>query len=350
MINREKTMEKEVNEKEFVLLKGSGSLKGFVTPDIPANLPALGDVIGVIFNLPIYADVKGILALLGVEGDKTSTNVLKGFLNKLEFKQAEKKVGVQIDMQIVALDKEDGNVDIAIHVATSFQTAYSQSLRGYHPKRSLYQDQVRFRIWPKDPSQIDINHRGSMPKTEMKEVTYSNSATWNTKVGFTGEVGIAADKIGGKIGVSGEHGYSFSISAGTKTKDFDMAKISEGQTDTLGWISQMRSLNATGTKHPMPKGYNPDDPYSLVANGAFTKWLNDPPGAAQSDLDLEFLAAYSGLDPSIKNEVVEFEFTTTQRLMHAEIVGRWGIPGAEVGGVTVIILKNRRRISNCCYK
>lgn len=320
-----------VNNSKFVLLEGAGSVKALIKPSMPANLPQLGAFLGVLNGLPYGVSVKLIAQALG--GENITNEMLKGFLRNLKFRAAEKEAGVQADIQVVALEKSDGNVNFGIRVHNNYQTAYVESIGSYHPYRSLFQDQVRFRIWPKDSAQVEIDHSGSIPKTDMKGVEYSNSTTWNTKVGFTGEV----DKEGPKAGISGEVGYAFSISAGTKTTDFDMAKISEGQSDTLSWISQMRNMYKAGSTQPIATGYNPDEPYSLVVNSAFTKWLNDPPPAAKSDLELEYLAAYRSLNPDIKNELVEFEFSTTQRLMHAEVVGRWGIPGAEVGGVAGVV-------------
>lgn len=324
-------MRKKINSKEFVLLQDRGGIKGIVTPTVPSNISQLGAFLGVLEAPGIMGFVDPISLIWRTTG--LSNKILRELLGKLQFKNAEKKAGVQIDLQIVALEKEDGTVDIAIPIACCFQTAYSQNVNRYHPVRSLYQDQVKFRIWPKDPSQIAIDHQGSIPKTEMKEVNYSNSTTWNTKVGFASGV----ESKGSKMGVSGDISYSFSASANTKTVDFDLAKISEGEADSLGWISRMKNIYSAGSSQPVASGYDPANPYSIVVNGIFTKWLNDPPISAESDLELEFLAAYNCLDHNIKNKVLEFEFSTTQRMMHAEVVGRWGIPGAEVGGVGAVI-------------
>lgn len=325
-------------KKDFVLLQGSGMAKGMVTPDIPANVPQLGGFLGAISGIPIYADIKGLMALFGIPGEALSSDVLKGFLNRLAFKPGKKKVGVQSDVMAAVLEKEDGEINFAFHIANSFHNAgYEQNIRGYHPIRSLYQDQVRFNIRPKDISLVEPNHRGTMPKTDMQEANYSNSTTWNTKIGFSGDVGISGKTPSVKFGISGEFSFSFAVTAGTSMKDFDMAKVSEDETKTIGWISRMRNIYLAGSNQPTGHGYNPDDPYSLVVNGAFTKWFNDPALAAKSDLDLEFLAAYKSVDPDIRNKVVVFEFSTIQRLIHAEIVGRWGIPRLEVGGAAAVI-------------
>jgi hypothetical protein len=167
----------------------------------------------------------------------------------------------------------------------------------------------------------------------MHQVNYSNTTNWNAKAGFSSGV----DKSGPKLGVSGDVGYGFTISAGTSTQDFDIVKVSETTTETLSWKSQMRSKYRTGTNIPDAGGYDPATPYSIVVNGLFTKWLNDPPPAARSDYELRYLGAYTCAEPGIKNQVIEFELNTTQRLMHAEVVGRWGIPGLEVGGTAAVI-------------
>jgi len=322
-----------VNNSEFVILEGTGSVKGLVTPSIPSNLPQLGGLLGVINGIPYFVGDKILLKLVGVEGEQVTNEILKGFLNKLTFRTADKEAGVHSNIQVVALEKSDGNIDFGIHVHNTFQTTYAQAIGGFNPHRSLYQDRVVFRILPKNASKLEIDHRGSIPKTDMKEVDYSNTSTWNSKVGFTGEV----EKGDPKIGISIEEGHAYSMSAGAKTTDFDMKKKSEGRSGTLGWVSQMSNMYKAGLTQPIAGGYNTDDPYSLVANGWFRKSLYDPPAAAESDLELEYFAAYRSLDANIKNEVVEFEFSTTQRLMHAAVVGRWGIPSLEVGGVAAVI-------------
>lgn len=322
-----------ITENEHVLVKGDGVVRGMIKPDIPANLPQLGGFLGVISGIPIYADVKLAMDLLKIPGEGISNSILHGLLNKLTFSELPHEVGSQTEAQVVVLEKDDGNIDIAINIANNYQTSYSSSIRGYHPKRSMYQDQVRFKIWPKDPSKLTINHRGSMPRTDLKEASYSSSTNWSSKFGF--EAGV--DKDGPSASVSGETGCSFTVGAGSSAKDFEISKVSEGQSDVLIWVSRMRNMYAAGSTQAIAGGYNPENCYSLVVNGAFTKWLNDPAAAAQSDLYLEYLAAYTSMDPSIKENIIEFEFLTTQQLMHAEIVGRWGIPGIQVGGVAAVI-------------
>lgn len=160
-------------------------------------------------------------------------------------------------MRVAVLEKENGEIDVALHVHNTFQPAYSANIGGYHPMRSLYQDQVEFKIWPKDTSLFDIDQRGSMPKTALKEATYTTTTTWNTKVGFTAEVSSSKEA---KTGLHGEVGYEFSISAGANAKDFDIAKTAEGQFDKLGWISRMRNMYGAGGNNPIPPGYSPDNP------------------------------------------------------------------------------------------
>lgn len=316
---------------DFVLLQKSARFEGFLRPSVPANISKLGAWLGVIEGPGIAGFVDPISLIWRTTG--ASSEILKSLLNNMQFRDAGADAGVSIELNVTVLERNDSKVDIAVEIYCSFQTAYSEYLNRYHPVRSLYQDMVVFAIKPSDAGQLKANHSISVPKTDMHQVNYSNTTNWSTKLGFSG----GADKSGPKLGVAGDVGYGFSVTAGTATQDFDIVKTSEAQSETLSWKSQMRNIYRTGTNTPDAGGYNPASPNSIVVNGLFTKWLKDPPAAAKSDYELRYLAAYTCAEPDIKNQTIELEFSTTQQLMHAEVVGRWGIPGLEVGGTAAVI-------------
>ena len=330
---------------EFILGKSGKNLSfnGGVRPQIPANLEHIGEIKAIgVASAPgpfwLLSPYGGVGYCFGVASLLNKLNVWNdlaaGELHQVEFKDAHKDAGPDLNFKINAMERKDQTIDIAIETYIKYTTAYGdqKKLNRWDPTASLFQDEVGFTIRPKNEKLVEINSKGVTPRTSLKEAEYSTEVTWGVEGGFN--VGINASDGpggGGDLKVS----FSTSISSSTNMKDFEMIKDSDLGLNKITWVSKMK--NAYTNKGAKPEAYDSNNMYDLVVDNNTTRWVKEPADAAKSDIHLTYLATFSSIDPDLKNKQVEFEFTTVQRLMHVEILHRWGLPAARVGGVAVAI-------------
>lgn len=330
---------------EFVLKEQQLSFNGRVRPQIPANLEHIGEIKAIgaasapgpfwIFTPVVQGPAFGVAYLLNKLNFWNDLAV--GALHQVEFKNAHKDAGPMLNFKINAMERKDKKIDIAIETHIIYTSAYGnqEKLNRWDPTASLFQDEVGFTIRPKDEKLVEINPKGVTPSTSLKEAVYSKQVTWGVEGGFNAGITADSEGVGASVGGDLKTSFSTSISSGTNMKDFEIKKKSDLGLVEIMWVSKMK--NAYTDKGATPEAYDSGNMYDLVVDNNTTRWLKEPADAATSDIDLAYLATFSSIDPDLKNKQVEFEFTTVQRLMHVEILHRWGFSAARVGGVAVSI-------------
>ena len=330
---------------EFVLKKQQLSFNGRVRPQIPANLEHIDKIKkigavsapGLFWGFTPVIQIPALAVAYLLNKSNAWNDLAAGELHQLEFKNAHKDAGPKLDFNINAMERENKTIDIAIETYITYTTAYGdqKTLNRWDPTASLFQDEVGFTIRPKDEKLVEINSKGVIPSTSLKEAEYSTQVTWSVAGGFNAEIAADSEGVGASGGADFETSFSTSISSSTKMKDFEIIKDSDLGLNKITWVSKMK--NAYTNKGVTPEVYDSNNIYDLVVDNNTTKWVKEPADAAKSDIGLAYLATFSSIDPDLKNKQVEFEFTTVQRLMHVEILHRWGFSGARVGGVAVSI-------------
>ncbi len=303
------------------LVETTSRLDGIVRPEYPDNYddaPIL-NIVGALSGIASFAPIGGGVALVGnIAG--VSNNLTSAYDSKLSFTSMDRKdAGIKLQFDVRAMKRSDDKIDILISTHNTYIPSYAdeEKLDYSDPVASLFQDRANFTIQPKNSDLLDINSPSVVPMTNLNTAQYSHTVSWSAGAGFS-----ASDIA------SPSADFSISNSSSVSLKDFNIKKSS----DFLGkisWTSEMKN-SYDGASASF---YDSDNPLGLVVNGAVTKWLNRPAGAAMKDFDLKYIVGYSSVDTNLKNQQVEFEFTAQQRLMHVEIVGRTGFHFARVGGL-----------------
>ncbi|MEM7062710.1 MAG: hypothetical protein AAF572_06060 [Cyanobacteria bacterium P01_B01_bin.77] len=336
--------------KEFVLLQKDVTCKGILQPEIPENLNEITElkaagVLSGITGFPAFPlGFGGIIWGAGVVANMAGVwNNIKPAANKIKFKKTENHAGTPLKFTVTAMERDDQTVDIAIKTYLTCTSAYQNEthLAKWDPTASLFQDNINYTIGPEDSSSLEINPSAISPSTNLKTVGYSYRVSWGANVGFDAGLNAkaplkaeATNDLGASAGFRANANLSFSVSTSTSSTDFNLTKKSEPSVDQITWESKLQNVYDEGNGFK----YNVNDPIGgLVINGAQTKWLKTPADAAMKDYDLQFLAGYSSINSQIKNKPIVFKFSVVQRLMHVEILHRWGVQEARIGGVPVAI-------------
>lgn len=295
----------------FLLLQGDLTCRGDVQPQVPTNTADVVERSDSSSPPPFWLGLLGGAAAMAIQrvAPGLSNSGGQNLAPELTFGPAGPHAQVELLMEVAALQRSDGLVDIGLKTSATFTPAYSDD--GNPDVRSLFQDQVSFRIWPADPSLVNINPLGVAPQTDEGQVAYNDSVTWTVGGGF--EVNAS----GPSANIRAD--YSTQVSASSVANDFGLEKSSDTVTGALQWVASMRNLYSGN--QPDTQGYDPDNPLSIVDNGAFTKSLKDPPPIAKADLDLVFHAAYTSIPPDFASRQISFQFETRQRLMYDQVVG-----------------------------
>jgi len=168
-----------------------------------------------------------------------------------------------------------------------------------------------------------------IPRTNNNEVSYSITTGWSASAGLS-----VSPKDGPSANTSVN--YSFQTTSTTTTKDFNIQRETISPKKYISWSSSMKNCYEANNGSP----YDIQNPYSLVNNSAFTRWLKAVPDAAKADFSLEYQSTYSITPENIKRideqEFVSFDVLMIQRLIHAEVVGRTGQSWAKIGGNAVV--------------
>lgn len=247
--------------------------------------------------------------------------------------QAGRNAGHNMSFNVVALRRDDNTVDITVKAHASYITSYKEAEDDPAHKRSMFRDSAAFSLGaptisgePGPHPEITMDPASLVPATAVKSVSYSYTNSWSINGGFKG--GVSSQ--GGAADASISGGYSFSVTASTTREDFDMARTTT-QPLATGWMSNLQTMY----NYSQPEPYRVDNLNSIIGHTIFVNWVNEVPQAARSDLDLEYMAAYS-VRGRLPNEI-RIPVQLAQRLLHAEVNGRWGADGAKVGGLPSVL-------------
>lgn len=234
---------------------------------------------------------------------------------------------------VALLRREDGGTDLGIQAKATLSTSFR--LNDQEPVlASMFRDAVTFSIRPADGTASGFvrDIRSLLPPTQVRTTKYAYNTTWQVGGGFTGQV-EAAESPKANLGFSANGSYAFSASAERDADDFETTRTTAGADEVVSWTSRLQTVLDGGA----PSRYSVEQPDSLVAHTIFTKWLRMPPPSATEDLDLGYLAAFLHDRPLDPSRPLRFHFSCQQRLMHAEVFGRWGAMSARVGGAAGVI-------------
>ncbi|EKV26997.1 hypothetical protein C882_1926 [Caenispirillum salinarum AK4] len=332
----------------YILLDRKLSKSFMTAASVPTNLETryggAGGARGIFAIVPFI----GILGPLGIalEGAITWSTInnpqtirdlkkAKDEINHIDFKEAhDRQVGQNVSFEVVALQRDPDTVDLVVKAHANYVTAFKNSVDDPAAMRSLFRDKAVFALggdalrkqghalphttMVMDPSSL-------APPTVLNEVTYQYSNTWSLDAGFSGSIGGGS---GGDGAITG--GYSFTTSASTTRSDFGMTRTSRGPLASM-WSADLQ--NVYEGHHAFP--YNTAKLESVIGHSIFANWVRSVPAAAEGDLDLEYLAAVTVRGPLPKT--IRVPFALNQRLIHAEVDGRWGAPGARVGGMPIVL-------------
>lgn len=336
-------MSEAVPSPDYTLLHQTIEKTGVVPIKPPANLQALhgaeGIVRGIFAVLPAALPIAFAPALMGacawafINNPAQITNLksLKGSLTHVDF--AERKdatAGHNLKLRITALRRSDGAIDLLVRAHVGYITAFFQGDDFPAELRSQFRDMAAFRLGAAAAEGADVVLAADslVPATTINTVTYSYSNSWTLEAGFGGGVEEKGPKAEGSI----KGGFSFSVNTSRSQSDFDVARRTIGDGLVAGWESSLLNLAAGAQAGQV---YSTTDLSKIIGHSWFTNWIHDVPVSAKNDLDLEYMAAYTLRGPLPKKIVIPFE--AAQRLIHAEVCGRFGAPGARVGGLPVIL-------------
>ncbi|WP_102958367.1 hypothetical protein [Mangrovicella endophytica] len=248
-------------------------------------------------------------------------------LNFIPSPDQEARIGIAFD--VVALQQASGAQDIGISANVIFASHF-RCQPDEPVLNSMYRDMVSFSILPTPGGMAGWrrNNRALLPPTTLKSTAYNFSTGWTVGGGFNGEIGASPT-----AGFEANGSYSFGVSAERTGADFETTRNTAGAAEMAAWTSTLQTVSDNG----IPRNYSFSQPESIVAHTIFTKWLCSPPDTAKQDLDLAYFAGFTreaGAGPSTP---LRFTYAATQRLMYAEVFGRWGAPGARVGGAAGIL-------------
>lgn len=306
---------------DHTIAKGEGNLSGMRTVNVPSNLEQVGGKIGHLASvLGVLAPATGAGVNLGGGWNQDATKLI----GSMTFAAHPRPSGINTTLRVQALRREDRTVDVVIRASNAYTPGYREDDEA--TLRGLYQDLVAIRIQPIDPYWKIAQH-AIAPITNVSEVNYQVTTNWGAEGGFEANLG----KTPG-IGASGGASYSFQVTSGTVTKDFDLEKQTSNG-NAISWRSKMR--NSYHGNQADSTGYNFQNPYSLVVNGAATKWFKDVPSVAKADMNLEYQAAYYASGAEV-GRTAQFEVVSAQRLIYGQVVGRTGAKGLRTGGSAIM--------------
>ena len=220
--------------------------------------------------------------------------------------------GVSLSVDVIKVPRRSSRF---ISIAADMRLVPNDEFEGGHKIiRSKYMDKYIFKIAPKDPSKVELQK--SIPLSQNKSASYSESFS----IDASGSVQWGSP--------SASAGMGYSMSTTKNIADFEL-KFEEKDGKRTDWEYSMGNSYEGGG----PREYS--NAQDLIINGVFTKWLEEPANLAKSTNQIKFANIYR-IDPN-ESGPIEFEFQSIQQIMHVEIVGRWGIPGAELSGVSVIV-------------
>lgn len=288
--------------------------------------------------LPVMPIVKVPIALIGATSGviKNMTGAgdvdqerLSHALDEINFYLNEKPSAITSTFDVTALKRNNSSVDIVIKAHITYTPGYRTKVDSSE-MRSCYQDMVRFDISP-NPDEINLWNIGQdtvVPKTNNNEVSYSITTGWSASAGLS-----VSPKEGPSANTSVN--YSFQTTSTTTTNDFNIQRETISPKKYISWSSSMKNCYEANNGSP----YDIQNPYGLVNNSPFTRWLKAVPDVARADFSLEYQSTYS-ITPeksqSIFGKVVSFDVIMIQRLIHAEVVGRTGQSWARIGGNAVV--------------
>ena len=228
---------------------------------------------------------------------------------------------VKFKVDVMKISESNPKRYIAIEANVDLYGANIEAQTQTTMRRSNYMDLYSFRIKPVDPTKAIRD--GFIPYAINKTATYTNTLTLN--VGGSADVSPSPG-----IGIGGSIGYSASTTS--TVQDFEIkSNALNGQ--AIEWEYNMRNAY---DDNPLTGGaFQYKKPTDLIINGALTKWLKDPAELAMGYNPITLVGLYE--IPAHVTGPIEFEFEGLQQLMHVEVVGRWGIPGAELSGIGVAV-------------
>jgi hypothetical protein len=224
-----------------------------------------------------------------------------------ENKSISQTLAVNVDVFKVPNNQEDRFIVIGAKSVFNGNDEFSD---GRDMLRSKYVDKYTFAIKPlrQDKNNPKCILMSSIPLAVNRESAYTNSFSWSVGGGLS----VDPSGPGGSTGAN----ISYTVSSTTGYKDFELRNSPQGQ--MAGWLYQMKNTYADG----VPQLYDTNNPNGIVFNGALTKWLRKPADLALGQNSLDMISLYKiGVND---DEPVEFEFESVMRVMHAEVIGRWG--------------------------
>ena len=234
------------------------------------------------------------------------------------------------NLDVKALQRDSGEIDIALEPNISFSVQGPSDGQVDERIKLLYQDNLAFGAYSLDPD-WGLNNKSVAPQTQQNQATYTYSTGWSATTGF--DVPVDPTKGGTvKPGMT----VTFNTTSSTVVRDFNLAAVTDpsGQAG-VGWRSEM-NLCYDGASQTFE--YDVRDPYSIVINGVFTKWLKEVPLVSKNGFYIKLLAPFSSNGSGKpKNTRPRFDLVCQQRLSFAYIAGRSGAPGARVGGIAVVV-------------
>lgn len=311
------------------LFECSKNCEFYLQPEIPDNLDQFNmDGFWAGF-IPIIGILTAPIALAGpilaaVQASGAMSPEAKERISKLTFRRHEQSAGLRCRTDLTVLRRNDGRFDFVIKLHCSASPQFTRNENDNAMFRSLYQDDLRVSVRPSLGACNDlvIEDAAVKPVTNNQSVSYSETFGWSASLGFSGK------------SATGEIGFSASSSTAASYEDFMVEKRTFGEQDRIEWSSSMKTLYK---EDGYPDGRIYRTPDDIVVRGVFANWLLHPPALARTDLEQQYVAAYSSQSADFADRKVVFQVRIVQRLQYAETVGRWGAPGAKAGGTSIVV-------------
>jgi hypothetical protein len=270
---------------------------------------------------------------------------VKQLANDLKYNSHGNKVStLRINQDIKVAQRENRTVDVIISPKVSYSVSeYKNDER----TQILFQDMCIFGMSPSttkrgykgadnyvDSEHWMLNTRGVAPENSNKEINYKSVHTWTAKAGINVNAkGTASEKSGIEAGTagSGEMSYTATTETSRVIKEFELQYKSSFPPKGASWQMLMQ-LDAGGAP------YDVKEPATISTNNKLTKWFKDAPSIATGDLSLPFLVSFQSIDEeALRKGTARFDFGVIQRLIYGEVAGRFGLPGARLGGTAVLV-------------
>jgi hypothetical protein len=245
-----------------------------------------------------------------------------------------------LDLQVSVWRRTSGIVDIIFQPKVTFTIDHFSDAEVI---KALYQDTLSFYIGLKAssvttrehqpfensvgiPANWVLNTRGIAPENEIDKIEYSVSHRWSTSAGISLSEKPSADV---------RRDDEFLTQSSQAIPEFGLWGRVNGDSQGYGWTAAMRIAYRNGFSTADP--YDVRDPAGgLTIDNGSVKWLKDPPRPATSSLPLSFLTSFMSTNVPNDREVC-FTFNISQRVIWAEVAGRWGASGARLGGEPVLV-------------